>query len=58
MMVEPQSLAGTFYFREIFQKVATLEEAFDRLYQWHRHSSNLSETLKELRRVRVAPFKT
>ncbi len=49
MLIEPQSLAGSFYVRDIFQKVSTLEEAFDKVYQWDRHSSNLGETLREWR---------
>ncbi len=57
-MIETQSLAGTFHFIKIFQKVASLEEAFDKLYQWDRHSSNLSGTLREWRSLRVASFKT
>ena len=39
-MIDTQSLAGTFYLNEIEGHVRTLEEAFEKLFEWSSHNSN------------------
>ncbi len=57
VMFEPQSIAGSFYFKEIFQKVPTLEAAFEKLYLWDRHSNHVG-ILREWRTLKITKFKT
>ena len=46
-MVNTQSLAGTIYFSEIDVQLRTLEEAFEKLFEWSRHNSIHTVFLRE-----------
>ncbi len=57
VMIEPQSLAGNYYWNFIRGKAETLEEAFCMLFRWAKSTTNLSAFVDEWRSLRVANFK-
>jgi len=57
-MIEPQSLAGQFFFAEIDGKVSSLTEAFEKLYRWDRHHTTLDGMIRRWRGLNIGQFKT
>lgn len=48
-MIDPHTLAGRFYFNDIFHKVPNLETAFEKLFIWDRSTSSTSNMAATLR---------
>ena len=57
-IIDTQSLPGTSYLNEIDGHVRTLEEAFEKLFQWSRHNSNHTKFLRDWRNLKISLFKT
>ena len=57
-MMAPNSLASHFYFSEILNAVPTLEDAFEKLFQWDKHHSTIEGALRRWRSLHISSFKT
>ncbi len=57
VMFEPQFIAGSFYCKEIFQRVPTLEAAFEKLYIWDRRSTCVHQVLYDIQALNLKSVK-
>lgn len=57
-MIETHSLAGRFYYNEVFQQAPTLEAAFQKLLERSYSGSNMATNLRELRNLKITSFKS
>lgn len=57
VMIEKDSLAGSFYFAHVVPVAQTLEHAFDIFHKWARNSINLNGTLRQWHNLKIATFK-
>ena len=59
LMIEPHSLAGSFFFKVFIGHVRTLEKAFKTLFQWDKINSNYGNILRrEWKNLKISSFRT